>query len=118
MLPSNDEINWEIVEQLMELDEEDKTFPFAGQIMRDYFEQMEENLGKLGKLIQEKNYEEAAGLGHFLKGSSAAVGAIVLSDICDKIQHYDTVHKEPSAYLSSLLAKLKAAYPFVKSALK
>lgn len=45
-----------------------------------------------GALIA-KSLEELSTLGHFLKGSSAAVGVIKVRDSCEAIQHYGKCHE-------------------------
>lgn len=46
-----------------------------------------------------RDLEKLSGLGHFLKGSSAAIGVIKVQAICEKIQHYgnktDIEHHKP-----------------------
>jgi len=36
----------------------------------------------------DKDLKELSGLGHFLKGSSAALGIVRVQAICEKVQHY------------------------------
>ena len=42
----------------------------------------------------EKDLIRLSSLGHFLKGSSAALGIIKVQAICEKIQHYGHCHDE------------------------
>lgn len=109
-----DGINWEIVEQLMELDEDDGMYEFTNRILQDYFTQMEEKMPEIHNLVVNRRYEDAAHLGHFLKGSSAAIGAECISDICDKIQHYKEQSEEPQIFLLREISQLKLLYPAIK----
>lgn len=43
---------------------------------------------------KEKNLEELSSLGHFLKGSSAALGIVAVQDACEKMQHYGHLRDE------------------------
>lgn len=42
----------------------------------------------------EKNLKQLSDLGHFLKGSSAALGISKVQDSCEKIQHYGQLRDE------------------------
>ena len=44
--------------------------------------------------LDTKNLAELSTLGHFLKGSSAAVGVIKVRDSCEHMQHYGKCHGE------------------------
>lgn len=46
------------------------------------------NTALLSPHSREKNLPELSTLGHFLKGSSAAVGVIKVRDSCENMQHY------------------------------
>ena len=43
---------------------------------------------------EEKNLSELSALGHFLKGSSAAIGLVKVQASCEKIQHYGAKRDE------------------------
>lgn len=107
-------IDWEVVEQLMELDMDDPEFTFTKQVFHDFFEQLDEKIPALTQFVIAKDYENAAKLGHYLKGSSAAIGAVALSQISEDIQHCQEKKDDPQAYLMRLLHELQTAYPPVK----
>ncbi len=100
--------------QLLEIDDYD----FAKGIIDEFFEQAYDLLTQFDRFLAEKNWNEVAKLGHHLKGSSAAVGAASVRDICDNIQHYE-LHKsrDPSVYLTRQVSLLKEAIPVAKQAL-
>ena len=96
-------IDVDVFEQLLEMDEDDREF--SQSLVWNYFEQAESTFQKMdGALYVDKvggtyNYriakslEELSTLGHFLKGSSAAVGVIKVRDSCEAIQHYGKCHE-------------------------
>jgi HPt (histidine-containing phosphotransfer) domain-containing protein len=44
-----------------------------------------------------KDLPQLSSLGHFLKGSSAALGVIKVKDSCEKMQHYGNLRDEEAA---------------------
>lgn len=98
-------IDSETFEQLLELDEDDE-HEFSKQMAWEYFGQMEVTLTKLDKalcvpdpflhllgqltptLSDKKDLLTLSSLGHFLKGSSAALGAARVQQLCENIQYY------------------------------
>ncbi|KAI3620391.1 hypothetical protein CBS9595_002358 [Malassezia furfur] len=86
-----DVIDVEVFDQLLEMDEEDDR-DFSKSLVYNYFEQAESTFEKMNNALAEKNLEELSTLGHFLKGSSAAVGVIKVRDSCETMQHYGTQH--------------------------
>ena len=109
------DINWELIEQLMELDDDDQ-HEFSRQILEDFFVQMKAEIPKLKQLIAERKLKEVASLGHFLKGSSAAVGAVRISSICEKIQRCPQEEQEIPK-LQALAEELQDTYPTTREKL-
>ncbi len=100
--------------QLLEIDD----YEFAKGIIDEYFQQAENLTEQFDLLLAQQKWSEVAKLGHHLKGSSAAVGAANVRDICDKIQHYETTKvRNPATYLKQEVVLLKAAIPVAKAAL-
>ncbi|WFD43234.1 Phosphorelay intermediate protein [Malassezia psittaci] len=88
-LPPN-VIDIEVFEQLLEMDEDDQEF--SRSLVYNYFEQAESTFEKMRDALASENLEELSTLGHFLKGSSAAVGVIKVRDSCEAMQHYGRQH--------------------------
>lgn len=101
--------------QLLEIDD----FDFAKGIVDEYFQQAEDVIKQLETLYLQHNWIEIGRVGHHLKGSSAAVGAAAVRDLCDDIQHYETTTKgrDPAMFLKRKIDSLKAAFPAAKYAL-
>jgi len=112
----NNVIDVETFLQLLEVDDYD----FAKGIVEDFFEQANETLPTFDTLLAKKDWEAVGKLGHHLKGSSAAVGAANVRDICDQIQHYNmyTRGKDPSIYLRRKIETLKDDIPIAKEAIE
>ena len=89
---------------------------FSKSILQDYFSQVEEKLPEMHNLIQSGNLVEAGKLAHFLKGSSAGVGAANVRNICDDMQHYSLHSTDHKSYLESKLKELETEYLIVKQA--
>ena len=102
--------------QLLMMDEDD-THEFSREILTEYFSQLDENIPKLEALVAKNDFDAAGHLGHFLKGSSAGVGAAVIRDICEELQHYDLKSEEPKAFFTRMLPPLKEAIAPTKEAL-
>lgn len=103
-------IDMDIFGQLLEMDDEEDR-EFSKEIVWNYFDQAETTFGKMDAALYvrlcpsalhsftdlapfctshraEKDLPELSTLGHFLKGSSAAVGVIKVRDSCEYMQHY------------------------------
>lgn len=87
----DDVIDVDVFEQLLEMDEDDREF--SQSLVWNYFEQAESTFQKMDGALIAKSLEELSTLGHFLKGSSAAVGVIKVRDSCEAIQHYGKCHE-------------------------
>lgn len=53
-----------------------------------YFTQAENTFKEMDEALKKKDLGQLSSLGHFLKGSSAALGLFKVQDLCEKIQHY------------------------------
>lgn len=79
-------------------------------------------------LSKVKDLRKLSSLGHFLKGSSAALGVSKVQASCEKIQHYgelrdeeedkDLTNEEALAKIDSLLGTVKEEYAVAEKALK
>lgn len=102
--------------QLLEMDDEpDRSF--TRSLLDDFFSQVDESLPKFHELINEKRYTDCGKLGHFLKGSSAGVGAKNIRDICEEIQYYAKKGDDPESFLKEHLRELEQAVPIARKAL-
>lgn len=79
--------------QILDLDE-DGNHDFSRGMAWAYFTQAEETFNNLDDALQAKDLATLSSLGHFLKGSSAALGVSKVQDSCEKIQHYGQLRDE------------------------
>jgi osomolarity two-component system phosphorelay intermediate protein YPD1 len=100
----------------MEMDD-DAERSFTRSILDEFFEQVEQTLPKFKELMDKKDYDAVGKLGHFIKGSSAGVGAASLRDICEEIQTWSKKSSDPHSYLEEHITLLYRAVPVVKKAL-
>lgn len=86
----------ETFSQILELDEDEETHDFSRPMVWDYFEQAEKTFGEMDDAVDKKDLPSLSSLGHFLKGSSAALGLSRVQDSCEKIQHSGLQRDEES----------------------
>lgn len=90
-----DEIDIDAFNSLLMLDDDDDDkHEFSRGIVSDFFNSTADILGKMRNNLNIRNYGEVSSLGHFLKGSAAAVGARHVRDLCDGIQNYKNNGKD------------------------
>lgn len=79
-------IEWPVFSELVAMDEDEEGFSqslfqtFVDQVL-DTFKEIEDNL-------KQKNFDKVSSLGHYLKGSAAALGLVKISSQCERIQNY------------------------------
>ncbi|KAI9462635.1 histidine-phosphotransfer domain HPT domain-containing protein [Russula earlei] len=83
--PPNKSIDREVFDQVLELDEEDEMF--SKDMVDAYFVQADKTFNDMDAALTRKDLSELSALGHFLKGSSAALGVSRVQSSCEKIQH-------------------------------
>jgi len=113
-LEKSDIIDQPTFNQLLEMDDDDER-EFSKSIISNYIEQAETTFGQMETALQEKNLAQLSSLGHFLKGSSAAVGLIHVKSSCEKIQHFGAKKDETG---SSDVSDEELCLERIKSTLK
>jgi osomolarity two-component system, phosphorelay intermediate protein YPD1 len=86
VVPS-DIVDWATFSQILEMDEDEDEREFSTGIVLNFFEQAEATFAQMETALRDKNLTELSSLGHFLKGSSAALGLTKVKNSCEKIQH-------------------------------
>jgi osomolarity two-component system phosphorelay intermediate protein YPD1 len=88
-----------IFQQLLDMDDDDER-EFSKGIVWNYFDQVKGSFApieggmfvpmvmRLTYASEKRDFNALSSLGHFLKGSSAAVGLVKLKASCEKIQNY------------------------------
>ncbi|KAI5453211.1 Phosphorelay intermediate protein [Naganishia albida] len=85
--------------EMDELDDEDEDgegggHEFSKGIVWNYFEQANTTFDEMKEALEKKDLPKLSSLGHFLKGSSAALGVSKVKDSCEKMQHYGNKRDE------------------------
>jgi len=120
-------IDMDTFSQILEMDDDD-THEFSMSIVENYMEQAESTFTKMDTALEEKNLPELSRLGHFLKGSSAALGISQVQTGCEKMQHYGQLKRgangpkllpeEALSLIEPLLVKIKAGHQEAEKWLK
>jgi len=85
--PSNRVIIDEAVfQQILELDDDDD-HAFSQDMVGEYLDQARSTIKTMDDNFAKRELTQLGKHGHFLKGSSAALGAVQVQGICEKIQH-------------------------------
>lgn len=116
---AEDYIDWSIFSQILEMDEDEDEHDFSSGIILNYFEQAETTFDQIQTALEQKNLSELSSLGHFLKGSSAALGLTKVQNSCEKIQHYGAKKDEAGTVdvpdEALCLQRIQEAFTTVKS---
>ncbi|KAI9137784.1 signal transduction histidine kinase, partial [Paraphysoderma sedebokerense] len=82
-------------EQLLEMDDEDEKF--SQGVVFNYFDQAKDTFKEMDEALTKKDLPRLSRLGHYLKGSSAAIGLKKLVVTFEKIQHTGNLKKDSSS---------------------
>lgn len=91
-LESSELINWTIFQELLLMDEDEEGFALSlvetfVQQANDTFKEIEELLSETSERSEE-NLKKLSSLGHYLKGSAAALGLRKVQNQCERLQNY------------------------------
>ncbi|KAI9465695.1 histidine kinase, phosphotransfer Hpt, partial [Lactarius psammicola] len=117
-------IDMEVFGQILDLDDDDDEF--SQGMVDDYFSQAEKTFTDMATALKEKDLDKLSSLGHFLKGSSAALGVFRVQTSCEDIQHYGQLREglkviekdDAIAKISTTLARAREEYKVAKSSLE
>lgn len=112
-------VDWNILNEIVSMDEDDPEFS-KGLIIQ-YFEQAETTFQQMQTNLEGSgDLKSLANLGHFLKGSSAALGLQRIAWVCERIQNLGRMKenrfpaKEFLAYQSALEIPNQGVYQDVR----
>lgn len=113
----------EVFEQILDLDDDDD---FAQEMIDGYLSQAEDTFKNMDTALEKKDLPSLSSLGHFLKGSSAALGLFRVQSSCEDIQHYGqlkegdkVIEKDVAiAKIGTTLARARKEYGTAKSSLQ
>ncbi|KAF1808744.1 phosphotransmitter protein Ypd1 [Eremomyces bilateralis CBS 781.70] len=89
-----DVIDISTFEQILGMDDSDEDRDFSKGLVYSFFSQAESTFQEMDENFENKDILKLSSLGHFLKGSSAALGLTKLKDSCEKIQNLGTRRDE------------------------
>lgn len=92
-LVGGDMVHKETFYQILELDEDDER-EFSSGMASAYCDQARSTYKQMEDAFQEKDLPKLSSLGHFLKGSSAALGMAKVQASCERMQHYGKCRDE------------------------
>ncbi|TDL22089.1 histidine-phosphotransfer domain, HPT domain-containing protein [Rickenella mellea] len=120
-------IDMETFLQILDLDEDD-THDFSKGMAWAYFSQAAHTFTEMDEALAAKDLGKLSSLGHFLKGSSAALGVAKVQASCERMQHLgqrrdeeagvDLSQEEALARIAPLLVAVKKEYAVAQAWLK
>jgi len=113
----------ETFNQILELDEDEDTHDFSQPMVWEYFEQAEKTFNEMDIALKKRDLDGLSSLGHFLKGSSAALGLSRVQDSCERIQHLGHLQDgeteieegEALAKIMKMIRRVRTQYSEAKS---
>ncbi|CUM52852.1 uncharacterized protein AC631_02841 [Debaryomyces fabryi] len=79
-------IEWSVFSELVAMDEDEEGF--SKSLFQTFVDQVLETFTEIDENLKTKNFDKISGLGHYLKGSAAALGLEKISTQCERIQNY------------------------------
>jgi len=114
--------------QILDLDDDDETHDFSRGMAWAYFSQVDTTFQEMDDAFSSKDLGRLSALGHFLKGSSAALGVAKVQASCELLQHYGQLrdqetgkaisHEVALTKIGPLLTRVKAEYGVAERWLK
>ncbi|KAF8432142.1 signal transduction histidine kinase [Boletus edulis BED1] len=84
--PNRVVVDMEVFSQILELDDTDDG-EFSREMVEEYLGQTQGTIKLMDESLAKHELIQLSKHGHFLKGSSAALGVVQVQEICEKIQH-------------------------------
>ncbi|KAH7097381.1 signal transduction histidine kinase [Auriculariales sp. MPI-PUGE-AT-0066] len=85
---SEDVIDEDTFAQILELEEDDGSYDFSLGMTQAYLTQAKDTFKEMDEALGRKDLKRLSELGHFLKGSSAALGVSKVHHSCEYMQNY------------------------------
>lgn len=79
-------IEWSVFSELVAMDEDEEGF--SKSLFQTFVDQVLETFKEIDENLKTKNFDKISALGHYLKGSAAALGLEKISCQCERIQNY------------------------------
>lgn len=125
-------VDWPVFSELVAMDEDEEGF--SKGLFQTFVDQFKDTYKELDENVELKDLDKLSSLGHYLKGSAAALGLVTIAEQCERMQNYghkincddysldsDLSESDGDAYWVSLvedaMAKAKTAFEESKEAL-
>lgn len=79
-------VDWPVFSELVAMDEDEEGF--SKGLFQTFVDQFEETKSELDDNVQLNDLDKISALGHYLKGSAAALGLVTIAEQCERIQNY------------------------------
>lgn len=79
-------VEWSVFSELVAMDEDEEEF--SKGLCQTFVNQFKDTAKEIDENLKSKNLEKLSSLGHYLKGSAAALGLKAISSQCERIQNY------------------------------
>lgn len=79
-------VEWSVFSELVAMDEDEEEF--SKGLCQTFVNQFKDTAEEIDENLESKNLEKLSSLGHYLKGSAAALGLKKISSQCERIQNY------------------------------
>lgn len=79
-------VEWTIFSELVAMDEDEEGF--SKSLFQTFVDQFKDTFIELDENVKAKDLDKLSSLGHYLKGSAAALGLTTIAEQCERIQNY------------------------------
>lgn len=79
-------VEWSVFSELIAMDEDEEGF--SKSLFQTFVDQFIETFQEIDDNLKNKDLDKLSALGHYLKGSAAALGLVKISSQCERIQNY------------------------------
>lgn len=79
-------VEWLVFSELIAMDEDEEGF--SQSLFDTFVEQVSDTFAQIETELSSNSFEKISSLGHYLKGSAAALGLHTISVECERIQNY------------------------------
>lgn len=79
-------VEWSVFSEIVAMDEDEEGF--SKSLFETFVDQVSDTFAQIKTELKANNFEKISSLGHYLKGSAAALGLLTISTECERIQNY------------------------------
>lgn len=79
-------VDWPVFSELVAMDEDEEGF--SKGLFQTFVDQFKDTFLEIDENVEAKDLDKLSSLGHYLKGSAAALGLTTIAEQCERIQNY------------------------------